>query len=168
MFRIHRSGRYLDFKPAKGLQTFVPPSEFLGRLMADVLPSDVAEPAQRFIERAIDTGELQVFHYQLSLPDGLHEFEARIVALDEEEVLATIREVAVAADPPMTNGYGLTARELSVLRLAAQGLTDRQIALELEIKPMTAHKHIANILRKMIASSRTEASVRALQDGLLS
>jgi DNA-binding NarL/FixJ family response regulator len=63
--------------------------------------------------------------------------------------------------------YGLTPRELSVLRLVTVGLTDKEIAKRLGISAETARKHVANIRRKMGASSRTEASVRAVKEGLV-
>jgi PAS domain S-box-containing protein len=65
------------------------------------------------------------------------------------------------------NPYGLTFRELTVLHLVAAGKTDRQVALELGISPLTVHKHLTNIFSKMSATSRTEAGVRALREGLL-
>jgi PAS domain S-box-containing protein len=65
------------------------------------------------------------------------------------------------------NPYGLTFRELTVLHLVAAGKTDRQVALELGISPLTVHKHLTNIFSKMGATSRTEAGVRALREGLL-
>ena len=44
---------------------------------------------------------------------------------------------------------------------------DKQIAIEPGISPLAAQKHTSNILSKMGASSRTEASVRAVREGLL-
>jgi PAS domain S-box-containing protein len=65
------------------------------------------------------------------------------------------------------NGYGLTFRELAVLHLVAAGQADKEIATVLGISRLTAHKHVANILGKMSAASRTEAGVRAIREGLL-
>jgi len=65
------------------------------------------------------------------------------------------------------NGYGLTFRELTALHLVAAGKADKEIATVLGISPLTAHKHLANILDKMGAASRTEAGVRAIREGLL-
>jgi DNA-binding CsgD family transcriptional regulator len=65
------------------------------------------------------------------------------------------------------NPYGLTFRELTVLHLVAAGKSDKEIGLELGISPLTAQKHVSNILTKMDAASRTEASVRAVKEGLL-
>ena len=65
------------------------------------------------------------------------------------------------------NPYGLTFREHTVLHLVAAGESDRQIGTTLGISPLTAQKHMSNILAKMAASSRTEASVRAVREGLI-
>ncbi len=65
------------------------------------------------------------------------------------------------------NPYGLTLRELTVLHRVAEGGGDKEIADELGISPLTVHKHVRNLLAKMGAASRTEASVRALREGLL-
>ena len=65
------------------------------------------------------------------------------------------------------NPYGLTFRELTVLHHVAAGKTDKEIAAELGISPLTAQNHVASILRKMDASSRTAAGVRAVRDGLV-
>ena len=65
------------------------------------------------------------------------------------------------------NPYGLTFRELTALHLVAEGKSDKEIATLLGISPRTANKHLENILGKMGASSRTEAGVRAVREGLL-
>jgi DNA-binding NarL/FixJ family response regulator len=65
------------------------------------------------------------------------------------------------------NHYGLTARQLTVLQLVAAGKSDKEIAAAMNISTLTASKHVANILRKMGVASRTEASVRAIREGIL-
>jgi PAS domain S-box-containing protein len=65
------------------------------------------------------------------------------------------------------NPYGLTFRELTILHLVAAGRADKEIGFELGISVQTAQKHVANILSKMDASSRTAAGVRAVREGLL-
>jgi PAS domain S-box-containing protein len=88
----------------------------------------------------------------------------------KEEALRKARErleSKVERELQQGNPYGLTFRELTVLHLVAAGKTDRQVALELGISPLTVHKHLTNIFGKMGAASRTEAGVRALREGLL-
>jgi predicted ATPase/DNA-binding CsgD family transcriptional regulator len=53
--------------------------------------------------------------------------------------------------------YGLTERELDVLRLLSAGLTNRQVGARLQISTGTAGVHVSNILRKLGASSRAQA-----------
>ncbi len=66
------------------------------------------------------------------------------------------------------NRYGLTFRELAVLEAMTRGSADKEIASELSLSVFTVNKHVSNILRKMGALSRTEASTRTLREGLLS
>ncbi|MGH3040534.1 MAG: LuxR C-terminal-related transcriptional regulator, partial [Gaiellaceae bacterium] len=61
----------------------------------------------------------------------------------------------------------LTAREREVLRLLADGLTNRQIAERLVLSEHTVHRHVTNILRKLDLSSRTAAAAHAVRAGLL-
>jgi HD-GYP domain-containing protein (c-di-GMP phosphodiesterase class II) len=63
---------------------------------------------------------------------------------------------------------GLTAREVDVLRLVAQGLSSKEIATRLVITPKTARNHIEHIYAKIGASTRVAASLFAMQNGLLS
>ena len=65
------------------------------------------------------------------------------------------------------NPYGLTFRELTVLQLVVDGKSDKEIGAVLGISALTASKHLGNILHKMGATSRTEAGVRAVREGLL-
>jgi DNA-binding CsgD family transcriptional regulator len=68
---------------------------------------------------------------------------------------------------PVRTPYGLTGRELAVLRLLAAGRTNPQIGAELYISPSTASVHVTNILRKLGVSSRVQAAALAERAGLL-
>ncbi len=62
----------------------------------------------------------------------------------------------------------LTERELDVLRLVAQGKSNREIAEQLVITEMTARTHVSNILSKLHLASRTQAALYALKEGIAS
>ena len=62
---------------------------------------------------------------------------------------------------------GLTAREVEVLKLAARGLTNAQIAQELFLSPRTVHTHLNSIYHKLGVSSRTAATRFASEHGLI-
>jgi DNA-binding CsgD family transcriptional regulator len=68
-----------------------------------------------------------------------------------------------------TDGEGsqLTRRELEVVRLVADGRTNREIAEELFLSPRTIDMHVRNILAKLDCRSRVEASIKAGEAGLL-
>jgi pimeloyl-ACP methyl ester carboxylesterase/DNA-binding CsgD family transcriptional regulator len=61
----------------------------------------------------------------------------------------------------------LTGRELDVLHLLAQGLSDGEIAARLIVSPHTVHRHVANIRRKLGRGTRTGAVAEAARLGLL-
>ena len=63
--------------------------------------------------------------------------------------------------------YGLTGRESEVLALVAAGRTDRQIGEQLFISHRTAERHVANILAKFGAATRSEATALAHRSGLV-
>ncbi len=62
----------------------------------------------------------------------------------------------------------LTARELEVLQLLAQGKSNREIADQLVIAELTVRTHVSNILGKLHLASRTQAALYALKEGLAS
>ena len=62
---------------------------------------------------------------------------------------------------------GLTARELEVLTLVAEGRSNRQVAEALFISAKTASVHVSNILAKLVVASRVEAAAVAHRHGLL-
>ncbi len=72
-----------------------------------------------------------------------------------------------ATQPKATLEEPLTPREQEVLQLLAQGQTNRQIAANLIISPLTVKVHVQRIIAKLGVSDRTHAAVRAMEVGLL-
>ncbi len=75
--------------------------------------------------------------------------------------------VAPDASARIRSDSGLTVRELEVLRLVADGLTNQAIAEKLFVSDHTVHRHLANILNKLSVSSRAAAVAQAARRGLL-
>jgi len=67
----------------------------------------------------------------------------------------------------LDTGEKITGRELEVLRLAARGLSNKDIAIELELSLRTVKSHLAEIFGKLHVGSRTEAVIVALRAGIL-
>ena len=122
--------------------------------------------------------------------------EARLAALDRQRLRAAMGDVAFEAEyaagrtldlaalghrdlghwdtaagqaPTVTGGAAsvLTPRELDVLKLVAQGLSNADIARRLVLSEHTVHRHLANILRKLGLSSRSAAAAWGVRAGLV-
>jgi NarL family two-component system response regulator LiaR len=76
-----------------------------------------------------------------------------------------MRELQRTSDLPPTE-EPLTEREVQVLRLVAQGLTNQEVAETLIIGVGTVRTHVSNILAKLHLANRTQAALYALREGL--
>jgi HD-GYP domain-containing protein (c-di-GMP phosphodiesterase class II) len=93
--------------------------------------------------------------------------EARAGRLDADAVDAVLGAAGHRVPRRRAGPAGLTAREVDVLRLLARGLSNKEIAARLVITPKTVANHVEHIYAKIDASSRTAASLFAMQHGLL-
>jgi ATP/maltotriose-dependent transcriptional regulator MalT len=101
---------------------------------------------------------------------SFEEADALIDAMPDPGYLATTRR-AVARDllgHPSSAGEALSARELDVLRLLAEGLSKRDVAGRLFVSYNTVHSHVRSIYRKLGVASRADAVDRAREQGLVS
>jgi DNA-binding NarL/FixJ family response regulator len=80
--------------------------------------------------------------------------------------LATAFSLGAHEEFAAADEFGLTDRELEVLRLLADGRTNRQIGEELFIAAKTASVHVSRILMKLGVSNRAEAAAAAHRMGL--
>lgn len=87
----------------------------------------------------------------------------RKVANDERYLSPEIKR-QLASDPPVPE---LTPRQLDILRSMTQGLTNKDIAKQLGIRPDGVNLHVIEILKKIGAANRTEAVAIALRKHLL-
>jgi two-component system sensor histidine kinase/response regulator len=95
LFRLSADGTYLDFNAPNFENLPVPPSVFLGKKVAEVLPPDIAALFERHIQLALSTRQFQVFEYQLTPLHGvLSDFEARSAPVGENEVLIIVRDIS--------------------------------------------------------------------------
>jgi DNA-binding NarL/FixJ family response regulator len=84
-----------------------------------------------------------------------------------DSLISRTRAVMQRRREESDTGFPLTHREIQVLRHLALGLSNREIANSLEISIETVKEHVQNILRKLDATDRTQAAVRAVKKGLV-
>jgi DNA-binding NarL/FixJ family response regulator len=137
-------------------------------------PGTEMNPAERAdYERAVESVRTQLGE------EAFAEAWAEGRTMTSEQVLAawgppmlftpTQAEPASLTPDPTTATYpaGLTSREVEVLRLLAQGLTDAQIAEQLVISPRTVNSHLTSIYGKIRVSSRSAATRYAMEHHLV-
>ncbi len=78
-----------------------------------------------------------------------------------------LQELSRPSDRPPT-AEPLTEREVEVLQVVAQGMSNQEIADELTISEATVRTHVSNILGKLQLASRTQAALYALREGIAS
>jgi DNA-binding NarL/FixJ family response regulator len=88
-----------------------------------------------------------------------------LVALDPRDLEVLLAGAAPAHRLPET--AALTAREIEVLRMMAEGTANKNIAWKLGISERTVKFHVASILGKLNASSRPEAVTTGIRKGLI-
>jgi NarL family two-component system response regulator LiaR len=86
-------------------------------------------------------------------------------SMDSAVANKLMRELQRSSDLPLTD-QPLTMREVDVLKLVAQGLTNQDIAEKLVISERTVRTHVSHILDKLHLANRTQAALYALREGL--
>ncbi len=137
---------------------------------ADQLLADLGETIDPLEARLADLDR-----QRLRAAMGDEAFDAEYAAgrtLDPGQVVAALGSKDTAAGPARVAGSGqaasvLTPRELDVLKLVAQGLSNPDIAQRLFLSEHTVHRHLANILRKLDLSSRAAAAAWGARAGLV-
>jgi NarL family two-component system response regulator LiaR len=84
------------------------------------------------------------------------------------EITRMLMHEDIRAKESSSEAVDLTAREMDVLRLIAQGLSDKDIADQLSVSKATVRYHVTNILTKLDLENRTQAALYAIRKGYVS
>jgi len=101
------------------------------------------------------------------LVQAIHQVHQGQPSLEPSIALKLLQELSHPPSRPPTPDP-LSEREMEVLRLLAQGKSNREIADQLVITELTVRTHVSNILGKLHLASRTQAALYALKEGLAS
>jgi DNA-binding NarL/FixJ family response regulator len=121
-----------------------------------------------YVSRAADLGAAGYLPKGLSrdqIVDTIRAVAGGETAWSREDLRRLAGPTGIAESPTEVDAP-LTGREQEVLRLVAEGQTNKQIAHELSISPETVKEHVQHVLRKLGVYDRTQAAVWAVRNGL--
>lgn len=93
IFQCTREGVFIDFKPGQNFEPLVPPEEFIGKKISDILPTEIASRIMDSFEQLFQTNQPQTVEYQLLFSEKLAYFEARLAICGSTEVVAVIHDI---------------------------------------------------------------------------
>jgi PAS domain S-box-containing protein len=93
LFSFNDSGVFTDFYAPNRQPLLIPPDQFIGKSITEVLPPFLAELTQQHICQALATRQIQIYEYALPLGENILHYEARMMAVREKEVLAIVRDI---------------------------------------------------------------------------
>ncbi|HMC55127.1 MAG TPA: LuxR C-terminal-related transcriptional regulator [Gemmatimonadaceae bacterium] len=113
--------------------------------------------------RADGRGEAAAREARLALTT----FDSLGAAADAKLARALLARPGVRPEKQRGNGASLTGRQVEILRLVAQGMSNAVIAKRLRLSEHTVKRHVANLLTRLGLSSRAAAAAHAAKEGLL-
>lgn len=125
-----------------------------------------SQRAEHIADAAMQTGIAAYLSKDTSAPSLIRAIKVVVQSKTPLDV-ETMRR-AIQKEEPSKPLNGLTEREMDVLRLLAQGYSNKMIAEALSVSEKTAKTHVSNILSKLELNSRTQAALYAARNGLAS
>lgn len=124
------------------------------------------------LEGLLDTLDLlnsQARAYRRALPSSNTTAHTAVAALAElaQQAINEARDLAASLQPAPSAPHPFSPREFEVITLAAQGLTNKEIAYRLRLSERTVQFHMNSIFNKTTTNSRTEAVAVSLKQGWL-
>ncbi|MCH8814950.1 MAG: PAS domain S-box protein [Chloroflexi bacterium] len=183
---IHDNSMILDANPAFERMFGYPLSELAGKSLLDLAAPESRDVVIEMLRapqgKPFETVGLKKdgTSFSTEVVGAEHAYEGRIVqATAVREITERTRakealqqtedqlKAKVERQTPLGNGYGLTFRELQVVRLVTDGQSDKEVAMVLGLRRKTASKHVEHILAKMGCSSRAEVVAQVIREGLV-
>jgi DNA-binding NarL/FixJ family response regulator len=127
-------------------------------------------------QEAATLGRLLDLERQIDVLGEASSLAATLRAMTISEAIDTLRRMTpepapalhTAVPPPALRAFStLSDRELEVVRLVAEGLSNKEISSRLKLSDKTVKNHISHVLAKMNLTARTQVAVHAIRAGLV-
>ena len=92
-FRLDPDGTVLDYHAGSTTELYIPPEQFLGKKLQDILPERVAAQVKAAVTQVMKTKSLVSVEYALPGPKGDLIFEARLLPVSDDRIIAIVRDV---------------------------------------------------------------------------
>ncbi|MBE9166951.1 EAL domain-containing protein [Pleurocapsales cyanobacterium LEGE 06147] len=93
-FRVNSEGIILDYQAPHLSELYASPQSFLGKPISEVLPATVGYKCREAIARVLQTQSLVSIEYSLPMPNGEEYYEARLVPLETDQIIAIVRKIS--------------------------------------------------------------------------
>lgn len=153
VFLLSRDGTYLDVHPRDDTRLFVPPEQFLGKSVVDVMPPEFSSQFASCVDRVLTQGSAQM-DYSLVVNGELRRYEARMVPCGHDRILSIVRDVT---DSKRAQHEAERSRQelAHISRVTLLGEITASLAHELN-QPLTAILTNAQAARQNLAAKRLE------------
>jgi PAS domain S-box-containing protein len=142
MFRVGRDLVYREFiTQPKDFAMALQNVNSTGRSMLEILPADIAERHISYLQKALQTGELQFYEHKIQDGDRFYDEEVRVIKINEDEVLFMIRDIS-----DRKRAEASLARELSRSKMLFNTSLDGLFVLDLQGKVIEVNQSFADML----------------------
>jgi len=163
MFVLSPDGVYLDYNAQDQSELFVPPDQFLGKHMRDVLPPDLAQSLEPRLREAMQADRPVSHEYTLSIGGTDRHFEARLMRCDNDTIICIVRDITANREAA-EQLHQMQAELAQAARVGALGELATGIAHEVS-QPLSAMITNARAgLRRLDASCPAEELRAVLND----
>ncbi|HOO72908.1 MAG TPA: PAS domain S-box protein [Spirochaetota bacterium] len=95
LFEINSEGTFINCYSCDRAKLLMPPEQFIGKKVSDVLPRKIADITRKNMARSLARKEMVQYEYTLKMADGEHIYEARLVPKGDANILAIVRDITV-------------------------------------------------------------------------
>lgn len=93
LFRLDGRGTIIDYRAGPVAELMMPPEHFIGRTVAEVLPSDASSPLMAAVKESLASGEMRSAEYSLTIDSTLQHYEARFIPVEDGGVIGLVRNI---------------------------------------------------------------------------